>query len=132
MKARYNGLPDKRAKEVYSRRLQEMQTSFAQLYEKVLLYTLHTDFGYGRIRLSNLIQALSQKVDEMAADPVFWDRVDKDVIDNMGFDYPRCDCEMMEKVFYKPPEVTVAEKRESMRKLAAMREYILNSEDKKI
>lgn len=124
MKARYTALPDKRTKEVYNRKLQEMQSGFAVLYEKLLIFTLHTEFGYGHKRISDIIEQVAAKVDDMHNSPVFWDKVDEDVIDNLGFEYPRCDYEAMEKIFYKPPEVTAEEKRQAVGKMAKMKEFL--------
>lgn len=127
MKARYNDFVGKQQRDVYNRKVEEMQRDFAALYEKLLIYTLHTVYGYGTKRISALMDEMGASVDKMRDDPVFWDKVDKDVIDNLGFAYPRCDCEYMERVFYKPPKVTAEEKRAAFSDYAKMREFLANN-----
>ena len=124
MKAHYTDFINKQQRDMYARKIEEMQQSFAILYEKLLIYKLHTVYGYGTKRIKALIDEICSGVDEMHSNPVFWDKVDADVIDNLGFDYPRCDCEIMEKTFYKPPEISAEEKRKVFSEMQRMREFL--------
>ena len=128
MKARYKDFVNKQQRDVYNRKADEMQKAFAVLWEKLFLYTMHTQFGIGETRLKRWIEAMADNVDEMHSDPIFWDRVDKDVIDNMHFDYPRCDREYMEKAFYKPPEISAEEKRAAVAEFRKMQEFLSREE----
>ena len=124
MKARYTKLPDKRTREIYDREVDKMQKNFAVLFEKLFIYTLHTQFGIGEVRLKRWIEAITDSVDDMHNDPVFWDRVDRDVIDTLHFDYPKCNYEFMEKVFHKPPEISAADKRSAVADFRKMQEFL--------
>lgn len=124
MKAHYTEFINKQQRDMYARKIEEMQQSFAILYEKLLIYTLHNVYGYGIKRIQRLVEELNNGVDEMHSNPVFWGRIDKDVIDNLGFDYPRCDCEIMEKTFYRPPEIPAEEKRKVFSEMQRMREFL--------
>lgn len=130
MKSHYTDFVNKQQRDMYARKIEEMQQSFAILYEKLLIYTLHNVYGYGIKRIQRLVEELSSGVDEMHNNPVFWDKVDADVIDNLGFDYPRCDCEIMEKTFYKPPETPAEEKRKVFSEMQRMREFLQKEEMK--
>ena len=124
MRAHYKSFPDKRSKDLYERKTDEMQKGFAILYEKILIYTLHNVYGYGTKRIKALVDAMGDNLSAMHDDPIFWHKVDKDVIESLGFDYPRCDCEYMEKVFYKPPEIPVSEKRAAVAEMHKMKEFL--------
>lgn len=128
MRSRYKNFVNKQQQELYERKIDEMQKGFSILYEKLLIYTLHTEFGYGEKRLKQMFEAVVAQVDNMHDDPIFWSRVDKDVIDNLHFDYPRCDCEFMEKVFYKPPEISAGEKRAAVAEFRKMQEFLSREE----
>jgi len=122
MRSRYTNFVNKQQQEIYERKISEMQKGFAVLYEKLLIYTFHTEFGFGEKRLKQMFEAVTAQVDNMHDDPAFWDKVDKDVIGNLHFDYPKCDCEFMEKVFYKPPQVSAEEKRLAVSDFRKMQE----------
>ena len=124
MRSKYTDFINKQQRDMYARKIEEMQQNFAILYEKLLIYTLHNVYGYGTKRIKALIDEICSGVDEMHSNPVFWDKVDADVIDNLGFDYPRCDCEYMEKVFYNPPEISAADKRLAVAEMQRMREFL--------
>lgn len=124
MRSRYTNFVNKQQQEIYERKVDEMQKSFAILYEKLFIYTLHTQFGIGEIRLKRWIEAVAEQIDKMHDDPIFWDRVDKDVIDYMNFDFPRCDRDYMEKAFYKPPEISTEEKRKAFADFQKMKEFL--------
>lgn len=127
MKARYTKIPDKRTKEVYLRSLQDMQNNYAVFFEKLFIYKLHTEFGFGHKRLNDMINSVAKAVDEMQDDPTFWDKVDRDVIDILGFNYSRCDYEKLEQIFYKPPEIKMDEKRKDLATFAKMQEWVKNN-----
>lgn len=124
MRAKYTEFINKQQRDMYARKIEEMQRGFAILYEKLLIYKLHTVYGYGTKRIKALIDEVADSIDELHSDPVFWDKVDADVIDNLGFDYPRCDYEIMEKVFYRPPEIPAEEKRKAFSEMQRMREFL--------
>lgn len=124
MRSRYTNFVNKQQQEIYERKISEMQKGFAVLYEKLLIYTLHTEFGFGEKRLKQMFEAVTAQVDNMRDDPIFWNRVDRDVIENLHFDYPKCDCEFMEKVFYKPPEISAEEKRKAFSDMQKMKEFL--------
>ena len=125
MKSRYKNFVNKQQQELYERKVDQMQKGFAILYEKVLIYTFHTQFGIGEKRLKQWFGAVADQMKDMHDDPIYWKRVDEDVIDDLHFDYPRCDYEFMEKVFYKPPEISAAEKRAAVADMQKMREFLL-------
>lgn len=124
MKAHYTSFPDKRSQRLYADMSKDMQERFAILYEKVLIHTLNQKFGWGVKRIKELVDEMNAAVDEMHNSPTFWDKVDEVVIKKMGFDYPKCDYEYMEKVFYKPPEISMQDKRAAVADMAKMREFL--------
>lgn len=54
---------------------------------KVLVYVLHNSFGFGVKRLNRTIDLMQELLDEM--DPVFWESLDKHVIDYLGIPFER-------------------------------------------
>jgi len=124
MKARYTSLPDKRTKDIYEREVRSMQKDFAVLYEKLCIYNMYMELGFGVKRITAFFDKMGDSVDRMREDPAFWDKVDRTVIDKLGFDYPRCDCEFMEKTFYKPPEISEKEKKQALSQMAKMKQFL--------
>ena len=74
MKSHYTDFVNKQQRDMYARKVDEMQQSFAILYEKLLIYTLHNVYGYGIKRIQRLVEELNNGVDEMHSTPVFWDK----------------------------------------------------------
>ena len=107
MKSKYTDFINKQQRDMYARKIEEMQQSFAILYEKLLIYKLHTVYGYGTKRIKALIDEICSGVDEMHSNPVFWDKVDAD-----------------EKAFYRPPEIPAEEKRKVFSEMQRMREFL--------
>ena len=124
MKARYTSFPDKRTKDIYEREVRSMQKDFAVLYEKLCIYNMYMELGFGVKRITAFFDKMGDSVDRMREDPAFWDKVDRTVIDKLGFDYPRCDCEFMEKTFYRPPEISEKEKKQALSQMAKMKQFL--------
>lgn len=56
---------------------------------KLFDVVLHEEFGFGLSRLSRLHNCINEKVDEMKDDEIFWEHIDKELIDQVGMPYPR-------------------------------------------
>lgn len=124
MRARYRGLPKAMQQQV--RRDQEYREyQFATLMIKLVLYVTATELSFGRKRLIRLWQAIEDSFDTMHTDPIYWDKLDRLLIDELKLDLPRCDCEFMERQFYRPPEVTADEAQAAVGKMAKMKEFVL-------
>lgn len=56
---------------------------------KLMCVSLHEAYGFGRGRLSNVMSTISNLAAEHDRDEVFWDHVDRVVIQELGIDFER-------------------------------------------
>lgn len=56
---------------------------------KVILYVLHERFGFGIHRLARAFNGFNEMFEESDHDEVFWEHVDRVVIDKLGIQFER-------------------------------------------
>ena len=56
---------------------------------KVILYVLHERFGFGVHRLAKAFDGFNEMFDESDRDEIFWEHVDRVVIDKLGIQFER-------------------------------------------
>ncbi|QNK41841.1 hypothetical protein [Caproicibacter fermentans] len=66
------------------RSLAEMRRWF-----KLLCAVLHNDFGFGAGRLDAVIDGISRLSDDQKGDPIFWEHMDRLLIDQLGIKFDR-------------------------------------------
>lgn len=80
-------------KEEFTRQSNDM----AQRVFKLFCVALHQEFGFGKYRLSRLLQAVNKLSTEREQDEIFWTHVDRIVIEYIGLDFPREDYDKMDE-----------------------------------
>jgi hypothetical protein len=56
---------------------------------KAMLYILNTEFGWGVKRLTRLFNVFAKHINYSADDLVYWEHIDRVVIDQMGLPFER-------------------------------------------
>lgn len=58
---------------------------------KTFVYVMHTDFGYGRTRLERLLEAFTIQLEKSDTDEVYWEHIDRVVMDELKLDFGKRD-----------------------------------------
>lgn len=64
---------------------------------KLFCVCLNQEFGFGKHRLSKLIQAVNDISTEREQDEIFWAHIDRIVIEYIGLDFKREDYDKMDE-----------------------------------
>jgi hypothetical protein len=56
---------------------------------KTFLFVMHEKHGYGKQRLIELIGNFTEKLDETSKDEVYWEHIDRVIIDRLGIPFER-------------------------------------------
>lgn len=56
---------------------------------KTILFVLNRDFGFGLQRCSRLFNAFAEHLEHSSEDEVYWEHIDRIVIDQMGMPFER-------------------------------------------
>ena len=56
---------------------------------KTIIYTLNTEYGYGIKRISRLFNSFTKMLEESSKDEVYWEHIDRVVIDKLGLPFER-------------------------------------------
>lgn len=79
-----------KAAENYSRQVMKAdQERFLRRYFKLMCYVLNRDFGFGSKRCLSVIGGISRLSAEHDRDEIFWEHLDRVVIDEMKLDFER-------------------------------------------
>ena len=95
MKARIpagNRFSKKQKAEIHelSRELVEQENKKAmRRYFKLMCYVLNRDFGFGNKRCLSVIDGISKLLSEHEHDEIFWQHLDRVIIDEMKLDFER-------------------------------------------
>lgn len=65
---------------------------------KLMFYVLHESHGWGTQRLLKLLNSLNDFMEEHKDDEVLWDRIDKELIDNLEIPFGRENYEERERI----------------------------------
>ena len=56
---------------------------------KTIIYKLNTEYGYGIKRISRLFNSFTKMLEESSKDEVYWEHIDRVVIDKLGLPFER-------------------------------------------
>ena len=56
---------------------------------KTIIYNLNTEYGYGIKRISRLFDSFTKMLEESRKDEVYWEHIDRVVIDKLGLPFER-------------------------------------------
>ena len=90
---RQEGVIRNKVRDEYQRQGQEMSRRIFKLF----CVALNQRFGFGKYRLSRLLNEVSVLSNEKQHDEVFWSHIDKVIIEQIGIEFPREDYEKMDK-----------------------------------
>ena len=75
----------------------KQSNDMAQRFFKLFCVCLNQEFGFGKYRLSKLIQAVNDVSTEREQDEIFWAHIDRIVIEYIGLDFKKEDYERMDE-----------------------------------
>lgn len=75
----------------------KQSNDMAQRFFKLFCVCLNQEFGFGKYRLSRLLQAINNLSGERERDEIFWSHIDRIVIEQIGLDFNREDYERMDE-----------------------------------
>lgn len=79
-----------KAAESYSRQVVKAdQERILRRYFKLMCYVLNRDFGFGSKRCLSVIGGISRLSAEHDRDEIFWEHLDRVIIDEMKLDFER-------------------------------------------
>lgn len=58
---------------------------------KTIVFALHKDFGFGRDRCAKALRSMTEIVEHSDTDEVFWEHIDRVVIDKLKLEFDRRD-----------------------------------------
>jgi hypothetical protein len=58
---------------------------------KTIVFALHKDFGFGRDRCAKALKSMTEIVEHSDTDEVFWEHIDRVVIDKLKLEFDRRD-----------------------------------------
>lgn len=58
---------------------------------KTMLYALHKDFGFGRDRCAKALKSMTEIIEHSDTDEVFWEHIDRVVIDKLKLEFDKRD-----------------------------------------
>lgn len=68
---------------------QEKENDLTRRILKTFIYVMHEKYGYGVKRLAALVNDFTAKMDESSTDEVFWEHIDRVVIDELKLPFKR-------------------------------------------
>lgn len=78
------------AAESYSRQVVKAdQERLLRQYFKLMCYVLNRDFGFGNKRCFSVIYGISRLAAEHDHDEIFWEHLDRVIVDEMKLDFER-------------------------------------------
>jgi len=58
---------------------------------KIIVFALHKDFGFGRDRCAKALRSMTEIVEHSDTDEVFWEYIDRVVIDKLKLEFEKRD-----------------------------------------
>lgn len=58
---------------------------------KTIVFALHKDFGFGRDRCAKALKSMTEIIEHSDTDEVFWEHIDRVVIDKLKLEFDRRD-----------------------------------------
>lgn len=73
----------------YKKVAQQERDNVTRRIFKVLCVALHQEFGFGKGRLAKTIGTMTELLEQSRDDEVFWEHIDREVIDYLGIPFER-------------------------------------------
>ena len=73
----------------FEEREKQIHVDLTRRILKTFIYVMNEKYGFGTKRLAALVADFTAKLDESSKDEVFWEHIDKVVIDNLGIPFER-------------------------------------------
>ena len=77
------------AKIVIQEEMEKQRDEFSRKLFKLMCYVLNEKHNFGNQRLSNLIIEIAELIKEADTDVIFWEHIDRHVIDRLGIKFER-------------------------------------------
>lgn len=74
---------------VIQEEVEKQRNDFTRKLFKLMCYVLNEKHGFGKMRLSHLINDIGELVEESDTDEIFWEHLDRHIIDRMGLPFDR-------------------------------------------
>lgn len=88
-KMKYSKREQKELQKLAEDALSKKQYGFMRRLFKAFCYVLNRKYGFGKYRLSAAIGEIEQVMDECLTSEIFWEQLDRVVIDEIGLDFVR-------------------------------------------
>ena len=76
---------------------QKQSKDMANRFFKLFCVCLNQEFGFGKYRLSRVLQAVNNLSAEREQDEIFWSHIDRIVIEQIGLDFVKEDYDRMDE-----------------------------------
>ena len=86
-KAKRDALTEVKAMALQEREAQKMQMS--RRFFKLAAVALHSQFGFGKQRIDRFFEEVEKLILTAQDDEIFWEHIDQEVIDCLGYDFER-------------------------------------------
>lgn len=85
--AEINRLADREYQKVKDKEINDLTR---QIF-KTIVFALHKDFGFGRDRCAKALKSMTEIIEHSDTDEVFWEHIDRVVIDKLKLEFDRRD-----------------------------------------
>lgn len=79
------------AKNAYEQIREKENKDITRRVFKTMLYALHKDFGFGRDRCAKALKSMTEIIEHSDTDEVFWEHIDRVVIDGLKLEFDKRD-----------------------------------------
>ncbi len=79
----------KEAQLIIQEEIEKQRNDFTRKVFKLMCYVLNEDNDFGKKRLTKLINNIGNLIKESDEDEIFWEHLDRHVIDRMGMPFER-------------------------------------------
>lgn len=79
------------AKSAYEQIREKENKDITRRVFKTMLYALHKDFGFGRDRCAKALKSMTEIIEHSDTDEVFWEHIDRVVIDKLKLEFDKRD-----------------------------------------
>lgn len=85
--AEINRLADREYQKVKNKEINDLTRRIF----KTIVFALHKDFGFGRDRCAKALKSMTEIIEHSDTDEVFWEHIDRVVIDKLKLEFDRRD-----------------------------------------
>lgn len=79
------------AKSAYEQIREKENKDITRRVFKTMLYALYKDFGFGRDRCAKALKSMTEIIEHSDTDEVFWEHIDRVVIDKLKLEFDKRD-----------------------------------------